>query len=212
MGTVYAAVQDRPRREVALKVISGGGRSVAAQRFEAEAETLGRLRHDGIAQVYGAGIEHTPFGLQPYFAMELVEGEPLDEYASSCGLGTRGKAALIARVADAMEHAHRKGVVHRDLKPENVLVTAEGQPKVLDFGIARIVGDSTLAATTMTREGQILGTLAYMAPEQLTGQSSDVDARADVYALGAMLFELVCGHPPLQVAGLSLSARSGLSR
>ena len=206
MGAVYAATQDRPRRDVALKLISGGGRTTSARRFEAEAETLGRLRHDGIAQVYAAGVESMPFGSQPYFAMELIDGEPLDEYAASHRLGIRQKAELIARIADAMEHAHQKGIVHRDLKPENVLVTQDGQPKVLDFGIARITDDSTLAATTMTREGQILGTLAFMAPEQLSGRSDLVDARADVYALGAMLFELVRGHPPLQIAGLSFSA------
>jgi eukaryotic-like serine/threonine-protein kinase len=133
MGTVYEAEQDNPRRTVALKVIRPG--LVSAEflnRFSHEAQILGRLQHPGIAQVYEAGKGDDG---QPFFAMEFIRGMPLDEYSGSCGLDAAARLELMARVCDAVQHAHDKGVIHRDLKPGNILVDASGQPKVLDFGV-----------------------------------------------------------------------------
>ncbi|MFI4897677.1 MAG: WD40 repeat domain-containing serine/threonine protein kinase [Phycisphaerales bacterium JB059] len=209
-GLVYAAEQANPRRLVALKVIDGlRGMPSAHRRLEIEAEILARLHHPGIAQVYEAGFAPTSAGgtPRPYFAMELIaDGLPLTAFAEQASLDVRARLDLVAGIADAIDHAHRHGVIHRDLKPDNVLVTPEGRAKVLDFGIARIVGDSTLAATTVTREGQILGTLAYMAPEQLAGDPSQIGVASDVYALGVILFELLAGRLPLDLGGLSISA------
>jgi serine/threonine protein kinase/WD40 repeat protein len=210
MGIVYEAEQSNPRRRVALKFLDGlRGLPEGRRRFEIEAEILGRLHHPGIAQVYEAGSAPSSLGGSPrsYFAMELIEGGlPITVYAEQASLDVQARLELTASVADAIDHAHRCSVIHRDLKPENVLITPEGKPKVLDFGIARVAGDSTLAATTMTREGQILGTLAYMAPEQLAGDPTRIGAPSDVYALGVILFELLAGRLPLDLGGLSISA------
>ncbi len=207
MGVVYEAEQARPRRRVAIKIVDGirSGPDLEA-RLRAEAEIQGRLQHAGIAQVYDAGSATFGRSQRPWFAMEFVEGRAIAAFADEADLDTRGRLELLATIADAMGYAHTRGIVHRDLKPENILVKANGQPKILDFGIARVTGDATLAATTMTRDGQILGTLAYMAPEQLSGRPDDVTPRADVYALGVIAFELLAGQPPVELGGLSISA------
>ncbi len=195
MGVVFEAEQESPRRTVALKVLATGLFSAdAARRFAREAELLGRLQHPGIAQVFEAGTFESELGPQPFFAMELVRGVPLTRYAATHGLTARQRLELVARVADAVQHAHERGVVHRDLKPANVLVEANGQPRVLDFGIARAAGGTDGAQTLRTQTGQLLGTLHYMSPEQAAGKS--VDARSDVYALGVLLYELLSGAMP----------------
>lgn len=207
MGVVYEAEQSRPERRVALKIIDAiRGVPSLERRLAAEAEILGRLQHPGIAQVFEAGVERGPHRTIPFFAMELIEGLALDRYALDHAPTLREKLELIAQTSEAIGHAHDRGVVHRDLKPGNVLVTRDGRPKVLDFGIASIGGDATLLMTTMTREGEFLGTLGYMAPEQLEGMASQADARADVFSLGVMTYELIAGRSPHQLAGLSLSA------
>jgi tetratricopeptide (TPR) repeat protein len=191
---VYEAEQDQPRRAVALKVIRPGfATAETLRRFQHESEALGRLQHSGIAQIYEAGTADTDFGPQPYFAMELIYGRPLHEYAE--GLNSREKLELMARICDAVEHAHQRGVIHRDLKPGNILVDQTGQPKILDFGVARVT-DSDARLTRQTDLGQLVGTLAYMSPEQVSSDPGALDTRSDVYALGVILYELLAGNLP----------------
>lgn len=136
---------------------------------------------------------------RPYFAMEFIEGVPLDRYASLHQLDTPQRLALMIQVCEAVEHAHHRGVIHRDLKPGNILVDENFQPKILDFGLARIT-DSDAQATRQTDMGQLLGTLAYMSPEQLLADPSAVDTRSDVYALGVILYELLAGKLPYVIS------------
>jgi non-specific serine/threonine protein kinase/serine/threonine-protein kinase len=151
MGTVYEAVQDHPHRLVALKVLRrGAASSQAMKRFKHEAEILGRLRHPNIAQIYDAGTFDEGEGVQPFFAMELVKGEPLAAYCNAKKLGTRLRLGVFCRVCDAVQYAHHQGVIHRDLKPDNVLVDDAGEPKILDFGVARATGADIQATTLQT--------------------------------------------------------------
>jgi serine/threonine protein kinase/Tfp pilus assembly protein PilF len=196
MGTVYEAEQEHPRRRVALKVIKPGlARAELLRRFGQESQALGRLQHPGIAQIYEAGTADTGFGPQPYLAMEFIRGESLLEYAKAHELNTRQRLELMAKVCEAVHHAHQRGIIHRDLKPGNTLVDESGQPKVLDFGVARVT-DSDALATRQTDIGCLVGTLAYMSPEQVLADPLDLDTRSDVYALGVMLYELLVGKLP----------------
>ncbi len=196
MGSVYEAEQDQTRRSVALKVIKAAWASPEIlRRFEQESQALGRLQHPGIAQIYEADSADTGFGVQPYFAMELIHGDPLVEYANEHKLNTRQRLELMIQVCDAVHHAHQRGIIHRDLKPGNILVDETGQPKILDFGLAKVT-DSDAQATRQTDMGQILGTLAYMSPEQITADPLALDTRSDVYALGVILYELLAGKMP----------------
>jgi len=196
MGAVYEAQQDFPHRTVALKVIRAGyASSEMLRRFENEAQALGRLQHPGIAQMYEAGTAETPFGRQPCFAMELVQGQSLVACCDAHRLNARQRLELMAKICDAVQHAHQRGLIHRDLKPANILVDESGQPKILDFGVARLT-DSDAQATRQTDIGQLVGTLAYMSPEQVLGDPAEIDTRSDVYALGVILYDLLAGKGP----------------
>jgi serine/threonine protein kinase len=202
MGVVYAAQQDRPRRTVAIKVLRRGFRHPEiVKRFEREAEVLGRLQHQGIAQVFAfhPGDRQAP----AHLVMELISGPPITEYVQARGLTVAERVELMAKVCEAIHHAHERGVIHRDLKPANVLVTEDGWPKILDFGIARAT-DLDVQSGVHTSHGQIIGTLAYMSPEQLRGAVADIDRRSDVYTMGVLLFRLIAGRLPFDIAGLPL--------
>jgi tetratricopeptide (TPR) repeat protein/predicted Ser/Thr protein kinase len=206
MGAVYEVEQDHPRRVVALKVIKPGLTSPELlRRFERESRALGRLQHPGIAQIYEAGSADTGFGPQPYFAMEFIAGETLTDYADSHRLGTRDRLELLARACDAVEHAHQRGIIHRDLKPGNIMLDESGQPKILDFGVARVT-DSDGHVTRQTDLGQLIGTLAYMSPEQVLADPLELDTRSDVYALGVILYELLAARLPYRLSGTLIEA------
>jgi WD40 repeat protein len=200
MGAVYEAEQENPRRTVALKVVRPGVVSPdLVRRFTREAHLLGRLHHPGIAQVYEAGLAADG---QPFFAMELIHGLPLVEYARQHRLDTSARLGLLAQVCDAVQHAHDRGIIHGDLKPDNILVDETGQPKVLDFGVARVTDADLQTATGRTEVGQLIGTLAYMSPEQIEADPATLDRRSDVYALGVILFELLAERLPYDVSHL----------
>jgi WD40 repeat protein/predicted Ser/Thr protein kinase len=208
MGAVYEAEQENPRRRVALKVVRSGLTSPALlKRFIHEAQILGRLHHPGIAQVHEAGLAADG---QPFFAMEYIRGVPLDEHANRHGLDVPARLGLLARVCDAVQHAHEQGVIHRDLKPANILVDETGQPKVLDFGVARATDADLLTGAGLTQTGQLLGTPNYMSPEQVTADPASIDQRADVYALGVILFELLAHRLPYQLENRPLAEAARL--
>lgn len=195
MGVVYVAEQRHPRRRVALKVVRPDVLTPARERrFDLEAEALAKLRHPGIATIFEAGRADLHGRPHPFFAMELVQGEPLDTHARRLGL--RERVALMASVCDAVDHAHKRGILHRDLKPANILVDEEGRARVLDFGVARTLGADAGSS-------EVVGTVPYMSPEQLAGDP-DVDPRADVYALGVIFHELLVGRRPHEVSGLTV--------
>lgn len=196
MGAVFEAEQSKPRRTVALKVIKLGITNASnRQRFERESQALALLHHPGIAQIYAASSTTTPIGELPYFAMEFIHGETLSNYANSHRLGIRQRLGLMIKVCEAVNHAHQRGIIHRDLKPGNILVDEEGNPKILDFGLARVT-NSDIEATRQTDVGQLIGTLPYMSPEQVLADPAQLDTRSDIYALGVILYELLAGQLP----------------
>lgn len=200
MGAVYQAEQDHPRRLVALKVIRPGYSSPELlRRFEMESLALGRLQHPGIAQIYEGGTADAGLGPQPFFAMEFIRGETLREYLRTHRPNTRQRLELMAKICDAVEHAHQRGLIHRDLKPANIMVDPTGQPKILDFGVARVT-DSDTKATRQTDVGQLVGTLAYMSPEQVLADPLALDTRSDVYSLGVLLYELLADRLPYKLS------------
>jgi len=198
MGTVYRARELHPPRDVALKLMRGLGLD-SRQRFRREAELLAALEHPGIARLYAAGEADFAGARVPWLALEYVRGTDLVGHAAAAGLDLAARLRLLVAVCRAVHHAHGRGIIHRDLKPANILVDDSGQPKVLDFGIARLRDD----ASAVTQAGQVLGTLPYMSPEQLSGGASSV--HSDVYALGVIAYELVARrlpHPRLSTSTL----------
>lgn len=205
MGIVYEAQQVNPSRRIALKVMRTGLASASAtRRFRHEAQALALLQHPAIAQVLEAGVATVNQQPRSYLAMELVEGQPLHKFATSRKLAPREIVALMLTVAEGVDHAHKRGVIHRDLKPANILVTSDGRPKILDFGIARLTQTPDAAATMATSAGQVVGTLGYMSPQQLSGDPRQIDVRVDVYALGAITYELLARRPAVSVPAGSL--------
>jgi WD40 repeat protein/serine/threonine protein kinase len=198
MGEVWMAEQDKPvARRVALKLIKMGmdTRSVIA-RFEAEGQALALMDHPNIARVLDAGATDTG---RPYLVMELVRGVRITDYCDQHQLSTRDRLELFIKVCQAIQHAHQKGIIHRDLKPSNVLVTindGEAVPKLIDFGIAKAIIQKLTDKTLFTEFQALLGTPAYMSPEQVDWSSVDIDTRSDIYSLGVLLYELLVGQPP----------------
>lgn len=194
-AVVYHAWQERPKREVAVKVLKAGvlAGAEARARFLQEAEAAASLSHPSVVAVHEVGEAN---GL-PYFSMELVRGMRLDTYARSRRLPLRERLSLTLRVCRGVAHAHQRGIIHRDLKPSNILVDETGQPKIMDFGIAKMVspgaGDES---PTEAEEGCLVGTIAYMAPEQTLGRNDAIDTRTDIYALGAILYQVLTGKLP----------------
>ncbi|MHC4112186.1 MAG: protein kinase domain-containing protein, partial [Planctomycetota bacterium] len=198
MAVVYMAEQEKPlRRRVALKIIKLGmdTKSVIA-RFEAERQALAVMDHPNIAKVFDAGTTQTG---RPYFVMELVRGVSISKYCDKNKLDTKERLDLFVQVCNAVQHAHQKGIIHRDIKPSNVMVTLrDGKPvpKVIDFGIAKATSQRLTEKTLFTRYAQMIGTPAYMSPEQAEFSELDIDTRTDIYSLGVLLYELLTGRTP----------------
>ena len=199
MGVVFLAEQESPvKRKVALKIVRPGldTKEVVA-RFDIEKQALALMDHTNIARVIDGGM--TASG-RPYFVMELVEGVSVTEYCDQARLSVRDRLRLFMPICDAVQHAHQKGIIHRDIKPSNVMVSMRDEtpvPKIIDFGIAKATDRSLTGLTTFTRQGQFVGTPAYMSPEQAKQSGLDIDTRTDVYSLGCLLYELICGVPPI---------------
>jgi tetratricopeptide (TPR) repeat protein/tRNA A-37 threonylcarbamoyl transferase component Bud32 len=203
MGVVFLAQQRHPKRLVAIKTLHAGlHQAELLARFQQEAEILGRLKHPGIAQIHASGRTDASLGGVPYIVMEFVEGVPLLEHSGS--LPTRQCLELLMRICEAVEHAHIRGVIHRDLKPGNILVQPDGQPKVLDFGVARLTGEDR-GPSELTSAGMVIGTIAFMSPEQAQGEPGAVDIRSDVYALGMIGYRMLTGDMPYEVTGHNLA-------
>ena len=198
MGIVYMAQQGRPvQRMVALKIIKPGMDSnQVIARFEAERQALALMDHPNIAKVLDAGTTDTG---RPYFVMELVKGVPIIQYADEHRLTPRERLELFIPVCQAVQHAHQKGIIHRDLKPTNILVADYDDrpvPKVIDFGVAKAIGQQLTEKTMFTQLGQVVGTIEYMSPEQAKLNQLDIDTRSDIYSLGVLLYELLAGETP----------------
>jgi hypothetical protein len=207
MGVVYLAVPDGLPRPEVIKTLRTGVDSSEDElrRFQAEAEAVARLRHENIVQIHRVEAAPGP-GRVPYIVLEYLEGGSLDKRIAGTPRPAREAAGLVEKVARAVRAAHAAGIVHRDLKPSNVLLTADGTPKVTDFGIAKRLDD-----VGQTRTGSVLGTPSYMAPEQARGDTKRVGPAADVYGLGAVLYELLTGRPPFRGESTAATLRQVLT-
>jgi serine/threonine protein kinase/formylglycine-generating enzyme required for sulfatase activity len=214
MGIVYLAEQVRPvRRRIALKVLKLGLSSAyATARFETERQALALMTHPGIARIYEAGV--TEDG-RLYFAMEYVSGKPITEFCDRARLSIDQRLSLFIDLCDAVQHAHQKGIIHRDLKPSNVLVSTEGGgplPKIIDFGVAKALSAGVIEPAAITELSAVVGSFESMSPEQTFGGGVDIDTRTDIFSLGAILYELLVGLPPLDVASIEGLGRAEIAR
>jgi len=213
-GVVYLAEQQRPvRRRVALKVIKAGmdTKQVVA-RFEAERQALAMMDHPNIAKVFDAGVTENG---RPYFVMEVVQGEPVTNYCDRHRLTIDQRLELFVSICQAIQHAHQKGIIHRDIKPSNVLVAIRDDrpvPKIIDFGVAKATAQQLTERTLFTEQGQLIGTPAYMSPEQAEMTGLDIDTRSDIYSLGVMLYELLTGARPFDDNALKAAGFAGIAR
>jgi eukaryotic-like serine/threonine-protein kinase len=226
-GVVYLAEQQEPvRRQVALKIIKPGmdTRQVIA-RFEAERQALALMDHPNIAKVLDGGVVGTKSEIRnqkseiqtgrPYFVMELVRGMPITRFCEENRLSIKDRLELFIPVCHAIQHAHQKGVIHRDIKPSNVLVTLDNgvpHPMVIDFGVAKAIHQPLTEKTLHTRFAQMIGTPAYMSPEQAEMSRQDVDTRTDVYSLGILLYELLTGTTPFPEERLRTASYAEIQR
>ena len=210
MGVVYMASQREPvERRVALKIIKPGmdSRQVIA-RFEAERQALALMDHPNIARVLDGGTTGEAAG-RPFFVMELVKGVPITQYCDEHHLTSRQRLELFVPVCQAIHHAHQKGIIHRDIKPSNVLIAEYDQqpvPKIIDFGVAKAIGQRLTEKTMFTEFGQVVGTIEYMSPEQAKLNQLDIDTRTDIYSLGVLLYELLAGITPFDRKRLQSAA------
>jgi len=214
MGQVWLAEQKSPiHRRVALKLIKAGMDTKAVvARFESERQALALMDHPNIAQVYDAGS--TTEG-RPYFAMEYVPGLPITDYCDSHQLTMKERLELFTQVCDGVQHAHQKAIIHRDLKPSNVLVVEQDNravPKIIDFGLAKAMGQRLTDKTMFTEVGVLVGTLEYMSPEQANQREQNIDTRTDVYSLGVLLYELLVGGPPFEAKALRAAGLEAILR
>ena len=203
---VYKALQQATKRVVALKVLLKGAMdsSRAQYRFEREVDLAASLKHPNIVTIYDSGIARGQY----FFAMEYITGKPLDEYVTAENLSNRQIMELFNKVCSAVAYAHQRGVIHRDLKPGNIMVDGEGEPHILDFGLAKLVEDSehvTAEKAMVSMPGKVIGTLAFMSPEQASGQPGLVDIRTDVYSIGMILYKVFTGKLPYDISGNMLT-------
>ena len=201
-AVVYKAIQKATKRTVAVKVLLQGEHASrrARYRFEQEIELVARLKHPHIVTIFDSGIAEEQY----YYAMEFIKGKPLDEYVNEEKLSLRETMELFGKVASAIAYAHLHGIIHRDLKPGNILVDEQGEPHVLDFGLAKLADgfEQTYEKTVMTTiAGHVLGTLAFMSPEQATADPEAVDVRTDVYSMGVILYKVLTGKFPYPIGG-----------
>jgi serine/threonine protein kinase len=197
-GTVWRALQVSTRREVALKVLSTRilGSERARLRFQREVELTARLEHPNIARIYDSGLDRGVY----YYTMELFQGQHLEKFIKYSQMSVRQTLELMYAVCQAVQYAHQRGIIHRDLKPSNIIVTADGEPHVLDFGLAKGLLDDD-KGVTVSIDGQVTGTPAYMSPEQAAGHLDAIDTRTDVYSLGAILYHILTGKWPCDLSG-----------
>ncbi|MCP4614238.1 MAG: serine/threonine protein kinase [Planctomycetes bacterium] len=196
---VYKAIHKATKAKVALKVLTPGSLASAKvrRRFEREVDLISGLKHPYIVSIRDSGIAKGHY----YFAMEYLQGLMLDQYISFQGLSLQETLELFSKMCDAITHAHQHGVIHRDLKPSNIMVDERGDPHILDFGLAKAAGSLSDTISMVSMTGEIQGTLAYMSPEQASGQTDLIDTRTDVYSLGVILYQLLTGQFPYDISG-----------
>ncbi len=205
MGVVFEGYQQSTGRRVAIKFMLDAALAseAARKRFEREVEVVARLQHPGIVSIIDSGVRKGKY----FYVMEYVEGRPLDLAMPAGQCNIHDAFRMMIQICDAVDYAHQRGILHRDLKPSNIIVDHAGQPHLLDFGLAKLVEDDTgkeghgKLGLTMSQPGQLLGTIAYMSPEQAAGKNEETSVRTDVYALGAILFELITGELPIRMGG-----------